>query len=167
MNWLDSQSYRSVIYVSFGSVATVTRDQLMEFWDGLFNSGCKFLWVIRADTITGDGEIPEEVLQGTKERGYIVGWAPQEEVLGHQAAGGFFDSQWMEFDVGEWLKGILSDRVIVEKMIKDMMVERKDKFLKSADRMASLAKSGLSEGGSSYSNLERLIDDIKTIGVVR
>ncbi|KAK1377972.1 Glycosyltransferase [Heracleum sosnowskyi] len=58
------------------------------------------------------------------------------------------------------------DRVTVEKMVKDLMFERKNEFLKSADRMANLAKKSLDEGGSSYSNLERLIDDIKTIGVV-
>ncbi|KAL8552061.1 hypothetical protein ACS0TY_000939 [Phlomoides rotata] len=27
--------------------------------------------------------------KGTKERGYIVSWAPQEEVLAHAATGGF------------------------------------------------------------------------------
>ena len=29
-----------------------------------------------------------ELLEGTKDMGYIVGWAPQEEVLSHQAVGG-------------------------------------------------------------------------------
>lgn len=196
MNWLDSQPYKSVIYVSFGSIATVTRDQLMEFWYGLVNSGCKFLWVIRPDTITGDGEIPEEVLKGTNERGYIVGWAPQEEVLAHQSVGGFLthsgwnstlesvvegvpmicwpyfmDQQVNSRFVSEvWKLGLdmkdTCDRVIVEKMVKDLMVERRDEFLKSSNRMAILANKSLCEGGSSYSNLERLIDDIKKIGVV-
>ncbi|KAL1806181.1 hypothetical protein ACET3Z_029249 [Daucus carota] len=196
MSWLDSQPYKSVIYVSFGSIATMTRDQLMEFWCGLVNSECKFLWVIRPDLIAGDGEIPEEVLEGTKERGYIVGWAPQEEVLGHPSVGGFLthsgwnstlesvvegvpmicwpyfmDQQVNSRFVSEvWKLGLdmkdTCDRVIVERMVKDLMVKRKDEFLKSADRMAKLAMKSLCEGGSSYSNLERLIQDIKTISVV-
>ncbi|KAL8102889.1 hypothetical protein AgCh_027423 [Apium graveolens] len=197
MSWLDSQPYKSVIYVSFGSIATVTRDQLMEFWYGLVNSRCKFLWVIRPDSISGDGEIPAEVLEGTKERGYIVGWAPQEEVLAHQSVGGFLthsgwnstlesvvegvpmicwpyfmDQQVNSRFVSEvWKLGLdmkdTCDRVIVEKMIKEVMIERKTEFIKSADRMAMLAKQSLSEGGSSCSNLERLVKDIKsTTGVV-
>ncbi|KAK1377973.1 7-deoxyloganetic acid glucosyltransferase [Heracleum sosnowskyi] len=59
------------------------------------------------------------------------------------------------------------DRVIVEKMVTELMIERKDEFIKSADRMAMLAKKSLSEGGTSCSNLERLVKDIKsTTGVV-
>ncbi|GFP96089.1 7-deoxyloganetic acid glucosyltransferase [Phtheirospermum japonicum] len=84
MAWLDSQPPRSVIYVSFGSLATMTHGQLMEFWKVLMNSGHKFLWVIRTDSVAGS-KVPEV----TKERGYIVGWAPQEEVLAHPAVGGF------------------------------------------------------------------------------
>ncbi|KAJ0088938.1 hypothetical protein Patl1_31751 [Pistacia atlantica] len=30
-----------------------------------------------------------ELEKGTKERGFIVSWAPQEEVLSHPAIGGF------------------------------------------------------------------------------
>ncbi|KAJ1411250.1 Cytokinin-O-glucosyltransferase 2 [Sesbania bispinosa] len=52
-----------------------------------------FLWVIRSDLITG-GEnlghdnVPLEVQLGTKERVFIVDWAPQEEVLAHPAVVG-------------------------------------------------------------------------------
>ncbi|MFQ6647108.1 hypothetical protein Gotur_020416, partial [Gossypium turneri] len=33
--------------------------------------------------------VPTELVEGTKERGYIVDWAPQEDVLSHGAIGGF------------------------------------------------------------------------------
>nr|AUR26631.1 UDP-glucosyltransferase 709L1 [Centella asiatica] len=191
ITWLDSQSPKSVIYVSFGSLALMTRDQLMEFWHGLVNSKCKFLWVIRPDSVAGNNEIPAEVAEGTKERGYIVGWAPQEEVLAHPSVGGFLthsgwnstlesviegvpmicwpyfmDQQVNSRFVGEvWKLGLdmkdTCDRVIVEKMVKDLMVERKDEFIKSAEHMAMLGKKSLSEGGSSYCHLNRLIEDIK------
>lgn len=167
----------------------------MEFWYGLVNSGCKFLWVIRPDSVAGNGEIPAEVLKGTKERGYIVGWAPQEEVLAHSSVGGFLthsgwnstlesvmegvpmicwpyfmDQQVNSRFVGEfWKIGLdmkdTCDRVIVEKMVKDLMVERRDEFMKSADRMAKMGRKCVSEGGSSYCNLDRLIEDIKLMGV--
>ncbi|KAL8119725.1 7-deoxyloganetic acid glucosyl transferase-like [Apium graveolens] len=191
ITWLDSQPEKSVIYVSFGSLALMTRDQLMEFWHGLVNSGCKFLWVIRPDAVAGENEVPEDLKEGTKERGYIVEWAPQEEVLAHKSVGGFLthsgwnstlesviegvpmicwpyfmDQQVNSRFVSEaWKLGLdmkdTCDRVIVEKMVRDLMVERKDEFSKSADRMAMLGKKCLGEGGSSYGNLERLIHDIK------
>ncbi|XP_057778055.1 7-deoxyloganetic acid glucosyl transferase-like [Salvia miltiorrhiza] len=92
IHWLDSQPPGSVLYVSFGSVAVLTPDHLMEFWHGLVNSGSPFLWAIRPDLIRDADSlatlpVPEEMR--TSERGRIVGWAPQEEVLAHDAVGGF------------------------------------------------------------------------------
>ncbi|KAL7107723.1 hypothetical protein ACP275_06G072700 [Erythranthe tilingii] len=192
MTWLDSQPPKSVIYVSFGSLAVMTNDQLMEFWYGLVNSGQKFLWVIRPDSISGY-EVPVELSQGTEERGYIVGWAPQEEVLAHRAVGGFLThSGWnstlesvyegvpmicwpyfMDQQVNsrlveeEWKLGLdmkdTCDRSLIEKTIKNLMEVRKDEFLLRADEMAKSAKTCLSEGGSSFRNLELLIDDIKSL----
>ncbi|CAH9098221.1 unnamed protein product [Cuscuta epithymum] len=92
MAWLDSQEPKSVIYVSFGSIAVITKQQLMEFWYGLVNSGQKFLWVVRPDSIVekyGETPIPPELEAGTKANGYMVSWAPQELVLDHPAIGGF------------------------------------------------------------------------------
>ncbi|KAK2999818.1 hypothetical protein RJ639_023552 [Escallonia herrerae] len=193
LRWLDEQPPKSVIYVSFGSIAIMTPDQRMEFWHGLVNSGKRFLWVIRPDSVPGkDGEQhgSTELEKGTKERGYMVGWAPQEEVLAHPAIGGFLthsgwnstlesivegvpmicwpyfaDQQINSRFVGEvWKLGEdmkdTCDRVTVEKMVNELMDVKKDHFTKSADEMANLAAKSLSEGGSSYSNLDRLIQDI-------
>ncbi|KAK6156170.1 hypothetical protein DH2020_010418 [Rehmannia glutinosa] len=192
MTWLDSQPHKSVIYVSFGSLAVMTKDQVTEFWHGLVNSGQKFLWVIRPDSIAGS-EIPVELSQGTKERGYIVGWAPQEEVLAHPAVGGFlthsgwnstlesvyegvpmicwpyFVDQQVNSRLVEaaWKVGLdmkdTCDRIIIEKTVVNLMEVQKEEFLERADRMAKSAKRCLSEGGSSYSNFERLIEDIKSM----
>ncbi|KAI7749538.1 hypothetical protein M8C21_006280, partial [Ambrosia artemisiifolia] len=154
----------------------------------------RFLWVIRPDSITSDPtEIPLELSKGTEERGYIVGWAPQEEVLAHRAVGGFLthsgwnstlesviegvpmicwpyflDQQVNSRFVGEvWKLGLdmkdTCDRVIVKKTVRELMEDRKDEFRKSADEMAKFAKQCLMEGGSSYGNLERLVKDIKAI----
>jgi UDP:flavonoid glycosyltransferase YjiC (YdhE family) len=91
MTWLDTQPSKSVVYVSFGSVVVITRDQLLEFWYGLVNSKKRFLWVIRPDLVTGKDEtqIPAELLERKRRVGCLVDWAPQEEVLGHRAIGGF------------------------------------------------------------------------------
>ena len=43
LSWLDKQALRSVIYCNFGSQITITKEELMEFWYGLANSGIRFI----------------------------------------------------------------------------------------------------------------------------
>lgn len=193
--WLDKQPEKSVIYVSFGSIATLTKQQLMEFWHGLVNSEQRFLWVFRQESLAGKDwqrEIPPELAESTKNRGYIVNWAPQEEVLAHRAVGGFFthcgwnstiesvfegvpmiswpyfldqqvNSRFVEkvYNVGMDMKDTC-DRVIIEKMVRDLMVEKKDELLQRAEEMADMARRSLVDGGSSFCNFQRLVNDIKT-----
>ncbi|GMN41379.1 hypothetical protein TIFTF001_010597 [Ficus carica] len=197
MAWLDAQPPSSVIYVSFGSITTMSNDDLMEFWYGLVNCNKRFLWVIRPDLVAekggGDGRIPVELTAATTERGYIVGWVPQEEVLAHKAVGGFLthcgwnstlesvvagvpmicwpyfaDQQINSRYVGEvWKLGIdmkdVCNRKVVEKMVNDLMVERREEFVKSTAEMARLARESVSESGSSYCNLNRLVEDIRLV----
>ncbi|KAL3621665.1 hypothetical protein CASFOL_036577 [Castilleja foliolosa] len=197
MAWLDSQQSGSVIYVSFGSITLLTRDELLEFWYGLVNSGRKFLWVIRPDSIIGsevgnENDVPEELKEGTKSRGYMVGWVPQREVLAHPAIGAFFThSGWnstlesiaiglpmltwpyfadqttnSRFVSEVWRIGLdmkdTCDRGLIEKMVRDVMEVRRDEFLERARCMASLARKAISEEGSSYLNLNRLIEFLKS-----
>jgi hypothetical protein len=196
MTWLDSQPLRSVVYVSFGSLVIMTRGQLMELWHGLVNSGKPFLWVKRHDSIVGaDGEsvIPTELLEGTKERGFFVEWAPQEDVLAHLAVGGFFTHNgWSSTlegilagvpmicwpQIGDqqinsrlvsnvWRIGLdmkdTCDRSTVERMIKTLMEDRREEIIGSMDRIAKLAHDCVSQCGSSYHNLDKLIEDIRQV----
>ncbi|KAK9189393.1 hypothetical protein WN943_017989 [Citrus x changshan-huyou] len=191
IEWLGKQPVRSVLYVSFGSITLLKREQLIEFWHGLVDSKQRFLWVIRPDSVIGEGDAPAELVEGTKERGLLVSWVPQEEVLAHQAVAGFLthsgwnstlesivagvpmicwpyfaDQQINSRFVSEvWNLGLdmkdVCDRNVVEKMVNDLMVERKEEFMRAADRMATMARTTANEGGPSYCNLDRLIDDIK------
>lgn len=67
-----------------------------EFLDlawGLLESMVPFLWVVRPGLIQGseaNDSMPEGYLEMVGERGYIVKWAPQIEVLSHPAVGGFW-----------------------------------------------------------------------------
>ncbi|XP_020683261.1 7-deoxyloganetic acid glucosyltransferase-like, partial [Dendrobium catenatum] len=85
--WLDAQPDRSVVYVSFGSLAQLTREEFLEFRHGFVNSGHRFLWVVRPDLVAG-GTLAVEMVE-SEERVRLVAWAPQEEVLRHRAVGCF------------------------------------------------------------------------------
>lgn len=93
ISWLDKQEPKSVIYVSFGSVAAVKESECLEIAWGLVSSKCRFLWVIRPGSVNGLGwreALPEGFLDTLDGRGYIVEWAPQLEVLAHPAVGAFW-----------------------------------------------------------------------------
>ncbi|XP_076900732.1 7-deoxyloganetic acid glucosyltransferase-like [Bidens hawaiensis] len=92
MSWLDVHDPKTVVYVSIGSLATMTVEELLELWYGIVNSGKPFLWVRRPGSINGgynESQVPSELIERTKEIGCIVEWAPQEDVLAHPAIGGF------------------------------------------------------------------------------
>lgn len=49
------------------------------------------------------------------------------------------------------------DRSIIDKAIRDLMEVRKEEFLERAENMARLVKKSVCEEGSSYKNLDCLI----------
>ncbi|KAF7848222.1 hypothetical protein BT93_L2182 [Corymbia citriodora subsp. variegata] len=90
LRWLDSKEPKSVLYVNFGSIAVLTREELIEFAMGLANSKHPFLWIIRPDLVRGDSAIlPREFIEETEGRSMYADWCPQEAVLNHLSTGGF------------------------------------------------------------------------------
>ncbi|XP_018438923.1 UDP-glycosyltransferase 76E5 isoform X2 [Raphanus sativus] len=83
IEWLNKHNPRSVIYISFGSKAHMEAKEVMEMAWGLRDSNQPFLWVVSES-------LPEEVSKIVSEKGYIVKWAPQNQVLAHPAVGGFW-----------------------------------------------------------------------------
>ncbi|XP_061995382.1 UDP-glycosyltransferase 76F1-like [Rosa rugosa] len=94
ISWLNSQAPKSVVYVSYGSIAAIKEAQFLEIAWGLANSKRPFLWVIRPDSIHGGSQwlelLPNEFLENLNGRGHIVKWSPQKEVLSHAAIGIFW-----------------------------------------------------------------------------
>ncbi|XP_065870072.1 UDP-glycosyltransferase 76B1-like isoform X2 [Euphorbia lathyris] len=93
ISWLDTKPPNSVLYVSFGSIAAITKAEFHEIAWGLANSNHPFLWVVRPGLVGGSGwfePLPDGFMEMVGERGCIVKWAPQQEVLGHPAIGGFW-----------------------------------------------------------------------------
>ncbi|KAE8671625.1 formin-like proteiny 2 domain-containing family protein [Hibiscus syriacus] len=85
-NWLNSKQTGSVVYVSFGSLAAPGGDQMEELAMGLKRSGRNFLWVVRESE---QKKIPANFVEETSEKGLVVSWSPQLEVLSHKSVGCF------------------------------------------------------------------------------
>lgn len=90
--WLDAQADGSVLYVSFGSLAVLSLEQVAELAWGLAASDRPFLWAVRPGLVAGDrgaDALPEGFLAATGGRCFIAEWCAQEQVLRHRAVGGF------------------------------------------------------------------------------
>lgn len=88
--WLDQQPPNSILYVSFGSLGQVGEKEFLEIAHGLVDSKQTFLWVVRPGFVHGSTwiELLPDGLPG--ERGRLVKWTPQQEVLAHKAIGAFW-----------------------------------------------------------------------------
>jgi len=192
MAWLGAQPPKSVVYVSFGSIALMSREEMIELWHGLINSRHRFLWVVRQD----HHFVPEELGESST-MWCMVRWAPQEEVLAHPSVGCFLthsgwnstmesiaagvpmicwpfmtDQQINSRFVSEvWKVGLdMKDeggRSVIEKMVRDVMEGKKEKAeeaRRSVGEMAAEARASVEvEGGSSYLNFQHLIQHIKSL----
>ncbi|XAR65880.1 7-deoxyloganetin glucosyltransferase [Bertholletia excelsa] len=140
-----------------------------------------------------EGQIPAELVEATAARGCVVSWAPQEEVLAHPAVGGFLthsgwnstlesmvegvpmlcwpyyaDQQVNSRFVGEvWKLGMdmkdTCDRGLIESMIRELMEVRREELTESAEQMAKLARQSVRQGGSSFCDFNRFVEDIRSM----
>ncbi|MCL7041388.1 hypothetical protein MKW94_029748 [Papaver nudicaule] len=99
LEWLDAQPNSSVLYVSFGTLTSLSDKQIREIAFGLENSRQRFVWALK-DADRGDIysnhdqvrriELPEGYEERVKGVGMIVrDWAPQLGILAHPSTGGF------------------------------------------------------------------------------
>jgi len=90
IKWLDQWEPSSVIYINYGSIAVMSEKHFNEFAWGLANSKLPFLWINRPDLVKGKSpSLSQEFLDEIKDRGYIITWCPQSQVLAHPSVGAF------------------------------------------------------------------------------
>ncbi|CAO2817439.1 unnamed protein product [Amaranthus hypochondriacus] len=86
MSWLNAQHVASVVYVSFGSAASLSIEQIFEIAEALKQIPNNFLWVVRE---TEQKKLPKDFINETSEKGLVLSWCPQLDVLAHEAVGCF------------------------------------------------------------------------------
>ncbi|CAN6554728.1 unnamed protein product [Malus baccata var. baccata] len=86
IKWLNERPKGSIAYVSFGSIAKLEDEQMEELAWGLRRSKSSFLWVVRESEAA---KVPKGFIEETSEKGLVVSWCPQMEVLAHEAVGCF------------------------------------------------------------------------------
>ncbi|KAL2935228.1 UDP-glycosyltransferase 86A1 [Bienertia sinuspersici] len=126
--WLGPKPNGSVLYVSFGSLASFTKDDVMEIAYGLMESNITFIWVLRPGTVPNEGDqfLPsgfDEIVRG---RGVVVPWTNQVAVLTHPAIGGFLTHcGWNSIIESTWYRvpmlcfPVFSDQFTNRKLVVD------------------------------------------------
>ncbi|KAG4202248.1 hypothetical protein ERO13_A05G319100v2 [Gossypium hirsutum] len=86
IEWLETKPSNSVIYVSFGSMISLSEEQIAELAWGLKESNMYFLWVVRDSE---QQKLPKWFLDSVQEKGKVVTWCNQLEMLAHRTVGCF------------------------------------------------------------------------------
>ncbi|GMH18272.1 hypothetical protein Nepgr_020113 [Nepenthes gracilis] len=86
-SWLATKPPGSVVYISFGSMASLPDLQTQELAWGLMASNSYFLWVTRSSE--PESELPRDFVERTRDTGLFVNWCRQLEVLANEAVGCF------------------------------------------------------------------------------
>ncbi|XWS60681.1 hypothetical protein CRYUN_Cryun07bG0057000 [Craigia yunnanensis] len=187
LKWLDSKPLKSVVYVSFGSMASISTKQFEEIAWGLKASNMPFLWVAKEF----EDELLFEFIDSSGERGLFVTWCNQLEVMAHQAVVCFITHcgwnsileglslgvpmvgvpQWSDqptnakFLADVWKVGVraktdegIVTREELEKCLREVMVGEGNGEIKSnASKWKEHAKRAVSIGGSSDRNIDEFI----------
>ncbi|KAJ9701770.1 hypothetical protein PVL29_006933 [Vitis rotundifolia] len=192
ITWLDTKGSGSVVHVSFGSMASQGKEQMEELAWVLKKSSTLFMWVVRESE---EKKIPSNFLEETSERGLVVSWCPQLEVLAHKAVGCFLTHcgwnstlealslgvpmiampQFLDettnarFVEDVWRVGVrvkadekgIDKKEEIEMCIREIMEgERGNEMKTNAQRWRELAKEAVTEGGSSFKNIEEFVTEI-------
>ncbi|KAE8653780.1 protein NLRC3-like [Hibiscus syriacus] len=87
MEWLETKPSNSVVYVSFGSMVSLSEEQIKEIAWSLKESNMYFLWVVRD---TEQRKLTQWFIEYSgREKGKVVTWCNQLEMLAHRTVGCF------------------------------------------------------------------------------
>ncbi|CAI0421701.1 unnamed protein product [Linum tenue] len=195
--WLDSQQPKSVVYVSFGSVASLSDKQTEEVAAALEKLDRPFLWVVRKSE---QDKIPPGFVEDTSDRGLVVTWCCQLEVLAHASTVCFvthcgWNSTIEALSMGVPMVAVpqFADQPTNAKFVEDvwgvgrdgeekamarseeiewgvvevMEGERAKGIRKNAEKWKTLARAAVADGGSSDRNIEDFVDELVNLQLLK
>ncbi|KAI3837880.1 hypothetical protein MKW92_000124, partial [Papaver armeniacum] len=184
-HWLATKEASSVVYVSFGSMASLGKDQMEEIAWGLRNSNYHFLWVVRSSE---EDKLPSKFMEETTGKGLVVSWCQQMVVLAHGAVGCFVTHCGWNSTLEGMCLGVpmvamqqKADQMTNAKFIEDvwkveredqleecikevMEGDRREEMKRNAVMWKKLAKEAVDIGGSSDKNIEEFVAKIRSGG---
>ena len=91
VNWLNKQEQGSVIYVSFGTIATPNAAEVQQIGEALSQLGRPFLWSLKEASQVHLPAAIIDTIRNPKESDsfLVVSWVPQKVVLTNPAVGVF------------------------------------------------------------------------------
>ncbi|OQV17724.1 putative UDP-glycosyltransferase 72B1 [Hypsibius exemplaris] len=105
LKWLDEKANGTVIYVSFGSIAAPTPDQVKTIGLALSALNRPIIWSLRKNLAF----LPAEITTDSNCKFFILPWAPQKLILSHASVGVFLSHcGW-----NSTLEGLASGKPIV------------------------------------------------------
>ncbi|KAK4387881.1 UDP-glycosyltransferase 86A1 [Sesamum angolense] len=188
-HWLSSNPPASVLYISFGSIVQINKQDIVEIAHGLLLSRVNFIWILR----TTDA-LPVGFQDDVKDRGLIVPWCNQNAVLSSPAVGGFLthcgwnsvlESMWSGVPmicypfyvdqptnrmlvVDDWKVGIdLCDggRVTSEGVDNKINILMRGKssidLREQIKKVSKIMRNALETDGSSRRNFDQFVDDLR------
>nr|GEX80996.1 crocetin glucosyltransferase, chloroplastic-like [Tanacetum cinerariifolium] len=159
LEWLDSKKENSVVYVSFGSLAVLTKTQKVELLHGLMKTQRPFLLVLR-----DVGEDEDVEIKQLKEKSLVAGVAivgcPQFSDQTTNAK--MVDEVW-----GNGVRAVLDEEMMVRrdeiKRCLDAMMdggERAKEIKKNTEKWRKVAEESVKDGGSLQTNLKLFLQNI-------
>ncbi|KAG7976639.1 hypothetical protein I3843_06G160600 [Carya illinoinensis] len=178
--WLNAKSPASVANISFGSIAYI--EQVNELAYGLLNSEISFLWIMKPTSeehsIHKPHVLPYGFMEKVGNRGKVIQWSPQEEVLAYHSVACFvthcgWNSSIEALTLGvpvvafpQLSRGLAENRVIlrdeIEKcLLEAMMGPKAEEMKRNTLEWKRVANEAVAEGGSSDQNIKAFVDEIR------
>ncbi|XP_073124494.1 UDP glycosyltransferase 9-like [Henckelia pumila] len=187
--WLDSKETNSILYVSFGSILGLQKEQMEELAFGLMMSNCNFVWVVKSSE---ENKLPPGFISNARDRGLILKWCSQPKILAHPSVSCFMThcgwnsflealscgvpiigmAQWgdqqtnAKFIEDVWKVGVrvrVGDikREEIAKLVAEVVHGDKGKELKrNACKWKELVEEAVGKGGTSAKNVDDFVSHI-------
>ncbi|XP_027148781.1 UDP-glycosyltransferase 90A1-like [Coffea eugenioides] len=171
IQWLDEKlpQKNPVLYISFGSQAEISKEQLEEVKIALEKSGVNFLWIVRGNDQSDSSDGFENRV---KDRGIVVKeWIDQRQILDHKSVQGFLSHCGWNSTRVKTCDGTLNGLVKWETLkmaVKELMEEESGKEVrKNAKEVGEIAIKAMEEGGSSRSSLSQVMNELSDLQAKR